>query len=204
MNDGFITLWIAVVLGILLLTGWKSYIVPGISSSKAMVIGAIVVATMPFPIQYYWGASRIYVHIAVLLLFLLSLWTLVQHAESPENACYLASAFVIAAAVWCLLKKMYGADPVFYWLDPRWDGAIIIAILSVCFTKNAASQYAFLLASAALGEWLYAALTSASPVFKAGGLAWWDSLAVAILLGAILRNVKELLIRLRHKRWGDI
>ncbi|MFF2090131.1 hypothetical protein [Paenibacillus sp. NPDC058174] len=198
MNPGYISLWIVMILFILMATGWSEWV--GAASFNKRILAIIAAGCIILqPLQHTTAIGNVSVvwHASAILLMLAALSAV--HGQSlAESKWYLLLCALLTGVIWGCLQKMYLADPVFYWLDPRWDAPLLGGLLAAAFSSKAKHQFAVLVFSAVFAEINFAVLSGGRYIGGVGELAWWDGLWIAFgaarvlsLSFGILRSVME-------------
>ncbi|HTG71516.1 MAG TPA: hypothetical protein VL921_19820, partial [Candidatus Udaeobacter sp.] len=159
MNPGYVSIWIIIIVFILITTGWKSYLAPDISRRTMAFLGIITVLLLnvslwwsPFPPQI-----QVQLHVSACLFILAGLMTYID-SEDWSYKGYLLLCAVMIAVIWGFIRKMYSYDPVFHWIDPRWDAPLLCGMFCGAFTSQVKQQFGMVVWGAVLGEMLNAVL----------------------------------------------
>ncbi|WP_169081835.1 hypothetical protein [Paenibacillus sp. PL91] len=195
MNPGFITLWIVLILFILIATGWKSYLIPEISRRTLAIFGIAMALLLNMSIWWSPFSEHLQVEVHVSVCFLI-VSSLVAYKGSEEWSYigYLILCTLMIAVIWGFIRKMYSFDPVFYWIDPSWDGPLLTGIFCGAFTSQVKHQFGMIVWGAVLGETLNVLLQSGMYATQLGSLTWWDSfwiaLAAARVFSLLLKSIR--------------
>jgi len=195
MNAGFVALWIAMVFIVLITTGWKEYIIPDMAGKRLTLLFVLVLGLLV--LSYGWllpfGSFSVKLQAAAAVLLLTAVYWLAS-ARGAGQLFYLVSCITLLAFIWGTVYKIYSYDPVFVWLDPKWDAPIVCGLLAGILTAKAKEQLSVLLWSAALSEVLFAILQGGGYTAWVGSWKWWDGFMIAL---AAARSVSLLLKALR-------
>lgn len=200
MTPGFLSVWIALIIMILLFTGWKSLLAPDFNKKPSLLVTAIIAACLPLP--WWWpniSAAKWQIHASVAVLLATAALAGYFQAEKWSTRSYLITSAVIIGAAWGLIRKMYSFDPIYHWLGPMWDAPLMAALLSCMFSKNAVAQFALIVWGSVIGSLIYCMLASASQQVLIGSWSWWDELATALLIAAVLRIVMAAAADIKNK-----
>ena len=181
MNPGYVSIWIIIIVFILITTGWKSYLAPDISRRTMAFLGIITVLLLnvslwwsPFPPQI-----QVQLHVSACLFILAGLMTYID-SEDWSYKGYLLLCAVMIAVIWGFIRKMYSYDPIFHWVDPRWDAPLLCGMFCGAFTSQVKQQFGMVVWGAVLGEMLNAVLQAGVYTAYIGSLSWWDSFWIAM------------------------
>ena len=155
MMPGYIACLLLLAGCILLATGWKPYVAPGLSNVSICVIAALT-----------------------LILYVLPAWKLpVQGIVYVMVACLLS-------LIWGCLHSLYSYEPFLAWLKPGWDIPVLCGLLVSLLISDVRRQPGLLIWCSVLGEGFAAWLDQGSYYAVMGSARWWDivllSYAVAI------------------------
>jgi len=189
VNPGYICIWIALIISILLITGWKPLLAPDFNKKLSLFVIAIITLTLPFPLWWPSTEAVLQIHIAVVfLLAAAAIATFFQSVKWSTRSYLIASAVIIGTA-WGLMHKMYSFDPIYHWLGPMWDAPLLAAVLSIMFSKSSVVQFSLIAWGSAIGGWLFSMLAGTRQQVLIGAWSWWDELALALLFAAALRVI---------------
>lgn len=211
MNAGYLSLWVVFSVFILIVTGWKPIIAPGVNRRTMMLFVVFGAALLPFSL--WWTPisqlPALQVHAAIGVLLVFGAAALLTGDGEWSYKGYLVLSMLMIAAIWGMARKMYSYDPVFYVLDPMWDAPLLGGFLCGAFTSSTKQQFGILAWGAVLGEVLYAIMDSGAYLVSIGSFAWWDSFWIAAVaafgfsmlakalrvllqkLGGLLPNMKD-------------
>lgn len=200
MNPGFLSIWIALIIMILLLTGWKSLLAPDFNKKPSLLVIAIIAVCLPLPL--WWpniSAAKWQIHASVVVLLAAAALALYFQAEKWSTRSYLITAAVIIGAAWGLMRKMYSFDPIYHWLGPMWDAPLLAALLSCMFSKSSVGQFTLIAWGSFIGSLIYCMLAGVSQQVLIGAWSWWDELALALLFAAVIRIVMAAAAGIKNK-----
>lgn len=206
VNPGYMSLLIMIMMLILIATGWKPYLAPDISRRTMVLLGILIIASMPLSI--WWSPLsefvQIKLHVSACLLLLASLLTF-KGSEEWSYKGYLVLCALMIAVIWGCVRKMYSYDPVFYWIDPIWDAPLMAGLLCGAFTSQTKHQFSMIIWGSVLGETLNTALQAGTYTVFIGSLSWWDGFWIAVatarLFSLILKAIRKGLTKLSVMLW---
>lgn len=181
MNPGYIAVWIAAIIVILLSTGWSSILLPGVQRRYVLVAGAVCLllqavhaeaAFLGKPFEWYGSVFPAAIALAVSL----------RGKNAASLFGYLILCSFITGMIWGSVKQIYYADPVFYWIHPVWDAPLLAGLLAGAFTSKQREQFALLFGAAIWAEAVGAMLSSIGYEAEFGSASWWDGFFIAIAM----------------------
>lgn len=179
MNPGFISLLIIVISGILICTGWNAELLGGIRIRNVVLLGFGCLLCHRIAVAFPALEHTIVIR-GDALVALAATRFCVRDGRTAGLAGYLLLCAFIVAMIWGSLREIYRADPVFYWLHPVWDAPLLSGMLAAAFTPKVKQQYAMLVWSAFLAEWISFALSGTSRSLSWGAFDWWDGLLISL------------------------
>lgn len=207
MNPGYLSIWIMTILFILIATGWKSQIAPDLGPRMLKVwMGVCLLAMTNVPL--WWSPAPEYLHAALhvsVWLLLLTSITTYKGTEEWSYVGYLILCALMIAIIWGFIRKIYSYDPVFYWIDPRWDAPLLAGIFCGAFTSQFKQQCSMLIWGAVLGEAFNSVLQTGAYTAQIGSLSWWDSFWIALsaarLFSLLVKGIKLAILKLNGFFW---
>ncbi|OXM16670.1 hypothetical protein [Paenibacillus herberti] len=174
IEDGFLAAEAAIILVIMLWSGWNHEAAGGLKvmpAAAAFILFAFLGQFQTHGQLLKWNGSAIG-------LLLLAAWIWRKLVPPSDRVYTLGCAFLLGfLQIW--LGTLYGGSPQLVIIREGWDAAIISGALASLLTLRVTSQVVVLAGSAALVSlypvWAAPALTST----VIGGAAWWDKLALA-------------------------
>jgi len=201
MNAGFVALWIAVIAFVLMATGWQEQLAPDVKTRKLASLSAVVILMLPAPLWLTLNVhdAQIVIHGAVLVLLLAGAVSVLSQI-SVSQALYVVSCVLLLSFLWGMIRKIYSMDPVFFMLDPVWDGPLACGLLAGLLVMNTKEQFAIVVWCSVLAEVMNASLQSSGYSGMIGSAWWWDgfiiALAAARVVGLLIKGVKIISARL--------
>jgi hypothetical protein len=187
MNAGFTVAWIAVVVVILLATGWQPLLCPGCRSRFVIIGGLGLMLLLPFPLllPIIVHHMTVHIHVSVVLLLLMSAYVWLK-MDGWSVKSYTAVSALLIAFIWFALRRLYMFDPAFHLFDHSLDMALLAAVLTALFTADPRQQLVILAGGVVAGELMGIYSASESTAGIIGSLAWWDSFALGFAAARLL------------------
>lgn len=212
MNPGFMSIWILTIIIILSATGWSQWVgAANVNWRKALVVGIGCLALQP--IQHTIAFSRIAIDVQASSIYItLVALASVKGRSFNHSKMYLMLGALLTGIIWGSIQTMYNADPVFYWIDPRWDAPLLGGLLAAAFSTKAQHQFALLVLSALIAEMTIAVMSGGERTAHIGGLPWWDgfwlsfalSRAVSVVFSSIRYTASKYVVLLwKNKGTGS-
>ncbi|MDF2837145.1 MAG: hypothetical protein K0Q63_2785 [Paenibacillus sp.] len=205
MIAGYMTVWLALIIVILLATGWKPYIAPKLGAPAILLLAA----TIGFAAYagYWWtpiaGLPSVTIHGAVAVVLVASFLAWAGKNNSGQRG-YLLICVLMLAIIWGSISSLYTHDPVLYWLEPGWNSPLLCGLLCCVFTTNIRYQAGALLWTSVIGGVISAWLDNGTYAVTIGSAGWWDSYCLAIATaccGAIMIYLTRQTLAVAGRTW---
>ncbi|MUT65501.1 hypothetical protein [Paenibacillus sp. NEAU-GSW1] len=182
MNPGFVSIWILTIFIILSATGWSHWVGAANANWRTMIaIGSGCIALQPLQHSLAVSSIAIDVHASSVYITIAALAS-VRGNTFNNSKLYLSLGSLLTGVIWGSIQTMYNADPVFYWIDPRWDAPLLGGLLAAAFSTKAQHQFAVLVLSAFVAEMTIAVMSGGEHTAHIGQLPWWDGFWLAFAL----------------------
>ncbi|MGG4032579.1 hypothetical protein ABEV74_02555 [Paenibacillus cisolokensis] len=169
MNAGFLSLWLLSIFAILMTTGWKEIVAEG---RLRVIVGWAVLCLLAQPVAFSVFGVPVSASACCLLAAAIAG---MRRADDRLQTGLLLTESGLIALIWYGIRACYASDPVFVFLDPRWDAPIAAGVLAAAFTFRPASQFGLVAFSALTAESLPFILHERAAGAAPGSWAWWDA-----------------------------
>ncbi|WP_155972710.1 YphA family membrane protein [Paenibacillus sp. Leaf72] len=189
MNEGYLSFWIMIMAFILMTTGWAEYV--GAGRSK-LIVAVLCLFAQPFHYHVTIYGTAVEIYASIMIVAVAVCWSF-RRGAGGESRRYLLLCACLTGIILGAIQKLYRLDPVFFWLDPAWDGGLLGGLLVAAFSVKPGHQFGILLLAAAMAELANGLLSSGTYMARIGSLAWWDSFWLAFACARLISIAFHLL-----------
>lgn len=198
MNPGYLSIILMVVTLILFASGWKDFIIRGITNKVILLFFIFWLIGMRLPIVFPFGQ----IHLNVVVLCVVILWVF-WRSHGNLYRLHLLSIGVLLGSVTFFLLETIHLTPFLVIVNQDTTIALIVAVLVSFMTRNAAVQLAVVSMGLLLGDAYFRYLHREHLGIQLGTLAfqdvWW--LSVFLTRGISLMITSTLFVCKKSLLW---
>ncbi|MCM3747383.1 hypothetical protein M3223_08445 [Paenibacillus pasadenensis] len=174
IEDGFLAAEAAVILIIMLWSGWNQEAAGGLKTASAVAAMALLLLCGAFRID----GERLVWNVAAIALMFIAAWVWRNRIPRGDKM-YLIGCALLLGFVQIWLNSLFQGSPQLIISRPGWDTAVISGSLAALLTLRAPAQF-FILSAATLFASIYPIWeASAALPIVIGEAAWWDKFALS-------------------------
>jgi hypothetical protein len=182
MNSGYLTLVVLITICILLGSGWKVYLLKGITSQAILIFIVGWLFSSIFTVQMNFNFMEIQLNLAFIFLLVSSGYLMTRLGSLAERLQLLLVAFLLCAADY-VLREASGLSII--------NISILLALMAVCLQKNPLNQITSLIIGFLCGNVLSLWTHHRSQAFVLADQPFQDLWWFTLLLSRILAGLYE-------------
>ncbi|MFK7696451.1 hypothetical protein [Paenibacillus sp. HJGM_3] len=191
MNPGYLSLILLCSAVILLASGWKSALLPGLRDRGliAFLIGWLVLSQIHIP-----GPGSAQAEIGLVLIpILIFVLHRIGSCETPVKGLHLVSIGLFLGSLYALLHHALRADPLLLPLHSPVAAGIVVGLTALFLTRDPGDQLCVVSLGIVIGTGLVAYVRQNTVPFLWGGRTfqdeWWASVAAVRLASLAFESV---------------